>query len=264
MLLELGADAPGRAGGSTCRRRSGRAAAARSRRPRAGTRRGAGRGCRRRRRCGCRRPRRRGARGCRAPRARASTTWCVGPLSSRATMRDAAGVVLEPGVVEAVGLWRLVCASLEVPRRRQQDARWRRGNRSRSGRQDATAHCAISGRLWKGGARGHGPGRRRERSRSVGGPVRRTRARAPLPALDAAALVAAVPALAGGGLRGPVAAALPGPQLTLDDALAVARAAADEARTRPRRGRHHAAPTRSRRPRRCATLPARRRGRRSS
>ena len=66
----------------------------------------------------------------------------------------------------------------------------------------------------------------------VGGPVPPDGARAgAVPALDADALVAAVPALAGRALRARSVAALPGPQLTLGDALAVARAAADEART---------------------------------
>ena len=72
----------------------------------------------------------------------------------------------------------------------------------------------------------------------VGGP-RADGARAgAVPALDADALVAAVPALAGRGLRARSVAALPGPHLTLADALAVARAAAEEARDGPRRRRH--------------------------
>ena len=70
------------------------------------------------------------------------------------------------------------------------------------------------------------------RSRWSAHPRRPTaRGPAPCPRSTPHALVAAVPALAGRGLRARSVAALPGPHLTLGDALAVARAAADEART---------------------------------
>ena len=63
-----------------------------------------------------------------------STTSCVGSLSRRATKRDAAGVVLVPRVVEAVGLvWRLVERrhSSAGHLRRTAESTWRRSRKRR-------------------------------------------------------------------------------------------------------------------------------------